>query len=134
MVDDDFAPFGDRTIEGAFLNDVEYGFESDIGTISVSTRGQDPHEIQDCTIDLERKQIGSKEWDGDEHPVVELRYKLTIPVEMAVRDGDDVVVDGFEATWTFNDVSVESVGPNQTSVITHQISKSFGDTSEPDEL
>lgn len=131
MVDERYKPFGSGTIEGAFLNDVEYGFDSDDVEVTVRAAERDRTEIDAAHIDLEREQIGVKVMHGEQHPVVELHYVLTVPVELMVRSGDDVVVNGFEATWSFEDVDVRTADSNTTTVVTEHIGKSYGDTSDP---
>lgn len=126
------APFGENTIEGAFLDDVDLAFESDITETTVRANGNDEHEIGMCNLELERQQVGVKVMSGESHPIVQMQYKLTVPVELAVTDSDNVVVEGFESRWIFTDVNVTNVGPNSTTVITERIKRTYGDTSEPD--
>jgi hypothetical protein len=132
MSDDPHAPFGDKTIEGVFCNDVEYAFDSDIGGVTVQVDGRDEHEIGNCQLELERNEIGVKEMDGEHMPIMEMMYKLSVPVELAVRSGDDVLVHGFESIWTFNDVDVVSVTNDMTIVLTEHISHTYGETGEPE--
>jgi len=131
MVDERYKPFGSGTIEGAFLNDVEYGFDSDEVTVTVRAAERDRKEIDAAHVDLEREQIGVKVMHGEQHPIVELHYVLTVPVDLMVRSGDDVVVSGFEATWTFENVEVRTADDESTTVVTEHIDKSYGETSDP---
>lgn len=133
MVDERYKPFGSGTIEGAFLNDIEYAFDSDEMEVTIRAAERDRKEIDAAHIDLEREQVGVKVMHGEEHPIVELHYVLTVPIELMVRSGDDVVVDGFEATWTFEDVNVRTANSDTTVVITEHIDKSYGETGVPDE-
>jgi len=132
MSDHPSAPFGENTIEGVFCDDVEYGFDSDIGTVSVQVDGRDEHEIGACQLELERNEVGVTEVDGENIPVMEIMYKLTVPVELLVRSGDDVTVYGFESIWTFNSVDVISVTDDASVLLTEHISHTYGDTSEPE--
>lgn len=131
MPDHPSEPFGSQTIEGAFLTDVEYGFESDT-PVTVEADSGDEHEIEMCNVDLKRNQIGTQQFAGSVHPVLEILYKLTVPVGLAVRSGDDVTVDGFESTWTFTDVDVVQANQNEVTVLTERIERSYGDTTPPD--
>jgi len=131
MVDERYKPFGSGTIEGAFLNDVEYGFDADEVEVTVRAAERDRKEIDAAHVDLEREQIGVKVMHGEQHPIVELHYVLTVPVELMVRSGDDVVVKGFEAMWTFEDVDVRTADDESTTVVTEHIGKSYGETSDP---
>lgn len=134
MVDERYKPFGSGTIEGAFLNDIEYAFDNDEEvTVHVDERDE-VSKIDAAYIDLKREQVGTQMMGGMEHPVVEMVYELTVPIELIVRSGEDVIVDGFEATWTFEDVDVESVTEDRSVVVTKHIGKSYGDTGTPDEL
>jgi hypothetical protein len=133
MVDEQYKPFGSGTIEGAFLNDIEYAFDND-ETVTVNAGSRDEVEIDVAYIDLKREQVGTEMMGGMEYPVVEMVYELTVPVELVVHSGEDVVVDGFEATWTFENVDVESVTSDRSIVVTKYISKSYGETETPDEL
>lgn len=129
---DDREPFGDKTIEGAFLNDVEYGFDSDLKEIEVCANGV-CHEIHCCNLELERESIDMEVMGSTQHTVVRTMYRLTVPVELPVNDTEDVVVRGFEATWTFPDVEVITIHPDSTTVLSRTIDKSYGDTGQPDE-
>lgn len=130
---DEYAPFGDKTMEGAFLNDVEYAFDSNMTEVTVDAGDRGEHEIGMCNLELDRNQIGVEVMHGEEHPVAEILYKLTVPVELAVRSGEDVTVYGFETIWTFEDVDVVSVNENATTVISPHIARTYGDTSKPDD-
>lgn len=131
MSDQPTAPFGRRTIEGAFVTDMDHAGDRDDVVITVVADSGDEHEIEYASIDLDRNQIGSKEMYGESYPIKAVQYELTVPVGLAVLSGDDVVVDGFEATWTFTDVDVISANQNEVTVKTKKIVKSYGDTSEP---
>lgn len=131
MVDKRYKPFGSDTIEGAFLNDIEYAFEN--GEVTVQPEGREEVEIDAAYLDLRREQTGTTTVDGVEYPVAELRYELTVPVELIIRSGEDVIVNGFEATWTFESVEVERITDDKSVVVTEQIDKSFGETGAPDE-
>ena len=132
MVDERYKPFGSGTIEGAFLNDIEYAFDNDEG-VTVQPEGRDEVEIEVAYLDLRREEVGTKVLGGTEYPVAELRYELTVPVELVMRSGEDVIVDGFEATWTFEGVDVAEIADDRTVVVTEHIDKSYGDTEIPDE-
>jgi hypothetical protein len=133
MSDNPSAPFGHNTIEGAFLNDVEYGFDSDTKEVTVQAEDRDEHEIGMCNVELEQKQVGTQEMHGQMYPVAEILYQLTVPVELAVRSGDDVHVYGYEAAWVFEDVDVISVNATSTTVLSERIARDYGDTSQPDD-
>lgn len=126
MSPDKYEPFGSGTIEGAFLTDIGYAFEND-KEITVSAGGRESSTIDAAYVDLRREPINT----AGSMPAVQIVYELTVPVELVVRSGDDVRVDGFEATWVFNDVDVESVTTNRTVVVTKQMTKSYGDVSDP---
>lgn len=130
MVEDKYKPYGSGTIEGAFLNDLGHAFDSD-EPVTVAAGDREPVEIKTASVDLERNQISTKTLNGTEHAVAEIHYRLTVPIELAVASGDDVVVDGFEADWTFPDVVVERVRDEQTSVVAEIIDKDYGETDDP---
>lgn len=137
MPDNPNAPFGENTIEGAFLQDVDFAFDHDdtAVTVSVTQPGDemlDQHEIGLCNLDILREPAGSTTVQGTKHEVVEIVYELTVPVELAVAVGDIVEVDGFESTWSFEPVDGVRVTDGQTSVIARDIRRSYGDTSEPE--
>lgn len=132
MVDERYKPFGSGTIEGAFLNDIEHAFDNKEVTVHVDGRDQ-VKEIDTVHLDLRREQTVTTTVGGVEHPIAELRYELTVPVELIMRSGEDLIVDGFEATWTFEDVDVETVSDGRTVVVTKHIDKSYGETGAPDE-
>lgn len=130
MSDHPSAPFGENTIEGAFLDDVGYCFDND-ESVDIRVNGNDAKQIDVCNLELGREQIDTTVMNGTEHAVVEMIYILTVPVELAVSGGDDVKVSGFEATWTFNDVSVEQINDESTTVSTKRMGKSYGTTGTP---
>lgn len=130
MSDSPHAPFGEHTIEGAFLDDVEYAFDTG-AEVTVRGDGASAQAIGGCNLELEREKIGIKVLNGAQHPIIEVKYKLTVPVELSVADGSDVTVDGYEATWTFEDVEVRSVEDESTTILTKHIGRSFGATSDP---
>lgn len=127
---DDYERFGDGTIEGAFCNDVEYSFEND-APVTVSVDGGSPVEIDSFEIDLSRNNLGTTEMNGTEFPVAEMLYHLSLPVRLDARVGSDITVDGFEATWTFEDVERVSVDDSETCVVSTHIDKSYGVTTDP---
>lgn len=119
-------PFDDETVETRVLDDVGYAFESASGSVTVRTEDGDEHDIEFCNVEVDKEPVRGH--DGSMY--YEAIYALTVPAVLDVEDGDDVIVSGFESSWRFTFVTVDSVTENLTTVFSEYIEPMKVDTDE----
>lgn len=117
-------PYGENTIERAFLDDIERAFDHDDTSVVVTCK-QD-HEIEVASLDVGSRATGeTKMLGGQAIPIEVMTYTLNVPVELSVLNGEDVRVEGFENNWIFTDVAVDAVTDEGTSVTTEEIHRVY---------
>lgn len=123
-------PYGENTIERAFLDDVERAFDRDDTTVVVTCKQE--HELADDEMRYVHLDVGHQSTGetvavgGQEFPVEEATYTLSVSAPLDVRNGEDVRVSAFENSWIFEDVTVEDVTDDGAQVMTDYIHKVTG--------
>lgn len=122
MTDDPNAPYGENTIEGVLLDDVERAFDHD--DINVVATGRAEHDIDIIELNLNKEDTGeTKCFGGVEYPIISIVYEVLLPASMSVQSGEDVRVTGFECNWIFTDIQVDAVEDDYTVFTTEYIER-----------